>query len=711
MADDTSRPGGPSSDERPPRRRPRGTQAENDTTRGELEEALGEPVSFSSLQDAGNEDADIEELRRQFERLDAQRQSHEMASPGGSAEETSETDDRLKAFEELRRLASAEQSEAPSPPKPGTTGPPPSTTPRSESSAAEPESSEWHNAFQRLAAERGDIDDREAPSQPDQPFLSESPHSGPGAVAQEPPRAAPASPETAARRADFEELRRQAAAADAGVAPPPPEPSSPEVSARNADFEELRRQATAADAGVAPPPPEPAPPEASARSTDFEELRRQAAAADAGEASPQREPASPESEARNSDFEQLVRQAAGGEMGDVGTQAGPISQDDQEQEEGSDVATGLPADEPILDEDAPDDYEAESALGPEPVSSDGASKAEKSLRAVQRLVSLTAAGGAAAGSAAGVPARRGWDYVRKKRAEARDVTALSFEHGSMKVLVVRDLEVIDYRVVPANPRLFREGLVSDAPRMAALLQRALTDLEGNHHRGVAAVPGYQTSLRRLELPGARGMDPKVIIPREAQRHMGVSLENSFLTWQRLPGTRTTSNWLVVSASNRSISSLSQTLQSAGLPLRALELRPFALARAANEPDAVIAWAADDGCDAVVVRDWVPVTHQAAYWGTGTLVEPSDLVNRLTEVLEATIVSHDTENPELTVPDDAPVFITGSPLAGDGRTAQRVASNLGRTAAEPFFPMNLPPDFPADDLFVNIGLALWERKGG
>jgi hypothetical protein len=291
--------------------------------------------------------------------------------------------------------------------------------------------------------------------------------------------------------------------------------------------------------------------------------------------------------------------------------------------------------------------------------------------------------------------------------KALETTSIAVEHGFIKLMVTRGMDVVDYRIVPANPVLFREGMISDASRMAALLKRALQDLDGDHRRILAAVPGYQTNLRRIELPNVRKMDPSVAIPSEARRTMGVSPESSHLSWRPLPGAADSSNWLVVSATNRSVSSISAMADGAGLSMKAVELRPFAVARATNQPDAVFAWTAADGCDAVVVRDWVPMTYQSAYWGAGSEVQPPDLVNRITEVVESTIAAHDVDAPELSVSKDMPLFVYGSPTGRDETVGVRVAQNVGMATQEPDVPLNVPDGFPVRELIVNLGLSLWE----
>ena len=288
----------------------------------------------------------------------------------------------------------------------------------------------------------------------------------------------------------------------------------------------------------------------------------------------------------------------------------------------------------------------------------------------------------------------------------REVTSITLEHGFIKLLVTQGLEVIDYRVSMANPQFFREGLVSDTNRMAAVLHTTLGELKGSHHRIIGSVPGYQGTMGEMELPRARDLDPAVVIPREAGRAMGISSDTSYLTWHRLPDNVDRSRWLVVSATRRSITALTNTIAAVGLPIRTLELRPFALARALNQPEAVIVWTAVDGTDVIVVRGGTPVAHQSAYWGADP-VGGSILVNRLTELVGQTIETYNELALDTALPDATPLYITGTPAGLDRDVGQQVAANLGRQAEAPVPPLTLPEGFPLDDLIVNVGLALWQ----
>ncbi|HUG93063.1 MAG TPA: hypothetical protein VML55_19640, partial [Planctomycetaceae bacterium] len=221
---------------------------------------------------------------------------------------------------------------------------------------------------------------------------------------------------------------------------------------------------------------------------------------------------------------------------------------------------------------------------------------------------------------------------------------------------------------------------------------------------VAAVPGFQNNLWVMGLPQADGLDPALVIPQDASRRMGISPETSYLRWHRLGDRLDRRRWLVVSATRRSMATIPDTLQRAGLRLRYLELRQFALARAVNESDAMIVSTYGDGCDVVIVRDAVPVAYTGFYWGTDTLDGPT-LINRLAEATSRTVAVHNQNSMEDPFSEDVPVFVFGSPIAREPALASQLAAALQRPSGLAAPPVGYTGDLPLQDLMVNVGLAL------
>ena len=288
----------------------------------------------------------------------------------------------------------------------------------------------------------------------------------------------------------------------------------------------------------------------------------------------------------------------------------------------------------------------------------------------------------------------------------KEATSVTIESGVMKILSTRMLDVVDYRAVPLSPQLYAGGVVVDAGTISRHLAAALADMEGAHRAVYAAVPGYQSAMRRFDLPDVREIDPKEVIPREARRALGIPVDNATLRWQRLPGRSRIARWLVAAASETSYSAISSVIRGTGHKMRALELRPFPLTRAIGHPTVIGVSVSSDGCDVVVVRQWEPHTYQSVYWEAGSASDSSDLVRRLTEVVENTIDLHNLHNPEVSLTPDVPMALTGGETEHHADLGMLVAANVGRDLVEGKNPLNAPNDFPYQSMVVNVGLALW-----
>ena len=291
--------------------------------------------------------------------------------------------------------------------------------------------------------------------------------------------------------------------------------------------------------------------------------------------------------------------------------------------------------------------------------------------------------------------------------KSNSVLSLTIEHGLIKLVHSWGLELLDHRVMIANPQFFREGLVSSRDRIAGIIRNALLDMDGGKAHIVSAMPGFQSGIKLMTSPRAAAIDPAVFIPREAVRTMGISTDRNPITWYRMPASLDQNRWLVSAASRRAIASAVDTAQTAGSPIREMDLRPFALARVVNRPDALIAWVGADGCDVVVVKGSSPVEYRPLFWGAEP-VDRSVMVTRLTEVIERTVAGYDQGNPAGPLSDDTPLFVCGSPLVHEPDIASQVAQNLQRPMLEIDPPVTYEAGFPIQDHVVNIGLVLRGR---
>ena len=330
-----------------------------------------------------------------------------------SKAESPESLARLEEFQLLRQQFSEAEPAPPEADRP-VAAPPPNAGPTEPEA---PDEEEWHRAFERLAAST-DLPDQDQ-EQPSEVYRAvEGTDFHPQRQTEQPvsPPSAPAteSPESAARTDEFQRLRQEVSDTDSGA------DASPIQAGESTD----RATPTPKPQQVTPPPDTEESEEGIRRSQEFELLRAQAAEAETAEAPASRGP-----------------QAATTPQTTTPSQTEPkdISEQSESWPEEAKRDVGP-------DEEAPLEVADGESVGGRGIPSGGQVAA-----AVGHAFASLARGGKHA-------------LGRLVPQTQREVTSITSENGAVKVLVTRGRSVIDYRIVEANPRHFREG----AMRLASL---------------------------------------------------------------------------------------------------------------------------------------------------------------------------------------------------------------------------------------------------
>jgi hypothetical protein len=109
---------------------------------------------------------------------------------------------------------------------------------------------------------------------------------------------------------------------------------------------------------------------------------------------------------------------------------------------------------------------------------------------------------------------------------------------------------------------------------------------------------------------------------------------------------------------------------------------------------------------VLVRRAAPVAYLSVAWGV-EVIEGAVSVERLSQMVEQILTRYEASSPEGWVADDVPLFVWGVPAGLEGEVGPGVAANLGRELQLMRPPLEMPEDFPVQELVINLGLALRE----
>ncbi len=294
-----------------------------------------------------------------------------------------------------------------------------------------------------------------------------------------------------------------------------------------------------------------------------------------------------------------------------------------------------------------------------------------------------------------------WDTLRT----GRNLLSVVIEGMSLKLLACRGEKVITWATIPVNPGFLRGGFVADAKGLAGVIRTALGKKQfSGWGRVFASLPAFHSVCRPMELPKLKEVDPKVAIPQQARRDLGYSAENSLLFWWPLPGGIDRQRFLVISVPKEPVTALMETFKLAKLRPDKVETTTFALSRAVNQTQAIIAAVEPYSLDIIIMRDSVPLIIRSTFLGeTPRGIET--LPELVADALEPVMSFHNESNPDNPLPPDIPVYLLGSAVSLNPNIISTVEGVLGRPVAVFEPPLVYPEDFPKAELAVNIGLVL------
>jgi len=282
---------------------------------------------------------------------------------------------------------------------------------------------------------------------------------------------------------------------------------------------------------------------------------------------------------------------------------------------------------------------------------------------------------------------------------------VNVEERSLRLLTVKGGEVQKWEQVPLEPGLVENGLIRD-PAQVGLVIEALFEEQKAPKKGVITsltVIGVGSTSQVFDLPK---MKPNLLadaIGREARRAMPVPVDELYLSYQVIGAKGDMQQVYVVGAPRDLVDAHITAFQMAGVQLKAMDLKPFALVRAINHRDAVIADLENENFHVIVVANAIPdITRSAVLHGEG--LDPQQKAHRLVEELTRTIDFYNHSHPNKRLEPTVPVFLTGE-LVGVPGVDEIIQAEIGYTIEMPTPPLVCPKALPLSQFMVNIGLAL------
>lgn len=288
---------------------------------------------------------------------------------------------------------------------------------------------------------------------------------------------------------------------------------------------------------------------------------------------------------------------------------------------------------------------------------------------------------------------------------SQETVTVSVEERSLRLLTVKGGRVQKWGHVPLEPGLVENGLIRD-PAQVGLALEALFGEQEAPRRGVITsltVVGLGSASHIFDLPKMKPSLLEGAIGREAKRAMPVPVEELYLSHQVIGERGDMQQVYVLGVPRDLVDAHISAFQIAGIRPKAMDLKSFALVRAVNQRNAVIADLENESFHVIVVRDAIPdITRSAALRGEG--LDLQQKARRLVEEVIRTIDFYNQRHSDRPLDPSAPVFLTGD-LTAVPSVNKIIQAEMGYAVEVPKPPLAYPEALPLSQFMVNIGLAL------
>jgi type IV pilus assembly protein PilM len=237
------------------------------------------------------------------------------------------------------------------------------------------------------------------------------------------------------------------------------------------------------------------------------------------------------------------------------------------------------------------------------------------------------------------------------------MVTLDIEDTSIRMMVVRGRQVEVAASLPLEPGLVRDGVIVDPVMVGRHIGELMAANGITEKKVMVSISGIHSIYRLVNVPKL----PKKLLDeaamREAERVMPVPLNELYTSWQTISISDIETAICLVGMPRNTVDAMLETLRQAGLQPEAMDVRPLALARVADEGSAIIINADQIGFDIVIMIDGIPELLRSLPFPAGTS-SPDEKVSEVKEELDRTIAFYNSSHKASQITTTVATFISG-----------------------------------------------------
>ena len=285
--------------------------------------------------------------------------------------------------------------------------------------------------------------------------------------------------------------------------------------------------------------------------------------------------------------------------------------------------------------------------------------------------------------------------------------AFTIEGLSLKILTFSRKKIVSWYSVPLNQNFVKDGVVAAPQDVGRVMAETMQEKGVPRGSVVSSLPSTGSASQVLSVPRLKGGKLGEVVMREVRRVMPGAMDLDYIYWQPIAnGSKSTPKQSVftLAVPKANVINMVEICNSAGIKLKGLELRPFALTRAVNCRSGIIVHGEIDTIEIVIVDKAFPSMFRNIPVKDAN-PSPEAAWQHLIRELPFTIDYHNRSHNDSGINAETPIYLSGGLAAVDPEMGTRLEKAAGRKVARIEPPAGMPENFPLEQYLVNVGLML------
>lgn len=285
----------------------------------------------------------------------------------------------------------------------------------------------------------------------------------------------------------------------------------------------------------------------------------------------------------------------------------------------------------------------------------------------------------------------------------RDTVTLSFEGDCLRLLVASNGRVLRWDKRDLPPGLMDGDSVKQIGPLGDYLAKLFQVEDLSKSKVVSSVSGQRSIFRNLTLPPIEDKLLGNAVRRKVRQEIPMPGRDMEISHEVVAREGDQMTVFVVAVPKSVIESHVRAFQAAGVRLRALDVTPLALVRAANLERTIVVGMEDSGLSLVIVSDGMPAIVRTVPMAS-QLGSPESRLDLLLDELRRTTKFYNESHKQNPLSPDTPLVVSGSSF-NDRDLRERLAASVDYPVQDPHPPLELPEELPVPEFSANLGLAL------